>query len=566
MGRIADVLTKSVIAFPALSNFWPQDWNASLSSAALDRQVPVTPDTALGVMAYWQGIRFWSQTIASLPLVIYERLDGGGKSADPTHPMYGLLHDQANPQMSAFIWRETAMGHVIGWGNHFSERQLDGRGRTVGLWPLRPDRMTVFRGAQTADGLPGPLVYRYLLPQGGGVVELPASRVLHIRGFGYDGQIGYSPIDIMRRTIALSLSAAEYGERTFDNDARPGVIYTHPKTLSDKARTNLEGSISRNHQGLSNAQRAAVLEEGITVSTIGFPPEQAQFLATRQFQVEEVARGLDLPPHVVGGLDRATFSNIDQQAVDLVVHHIRPMTVRWQTQLTMDLIPESTHFAEFNLDALLQGDPLIRAQKLWIERQAGVLNADEWRELENRNPLPFGDGQVFLQPLNMTTVGEPPVGAREDVVKPPRGVPNPAVPALTVVPDTAPLSVGKSMAQFDCPDCGKLLNKRAAAGTVGFCRSCKAEKTMGEAVEVKELQLVPDPIIQLTAAILKMGQPVVNVAPSEVYVNSPILNVQSDSAADALDELKEILTAPRYRDVIRDDAGRIVRITEGSDG
>lgn len=439
MGRIASALTKSIV-FPRFGNFWPQDWNASLGAFPQGRQIAVTPDSAMGVMAFYQGVRFWCQTMASMPLMVYERLPGGGKQQATDHPMYALLHDIANPVMSAFTWRETAMGHLVGWGNSFSERQLDGRGRTIAVWPLRPDRMQVTRGAPTADGSPGPLTYQYRLPEPlGNVVELPASRVLHIRGLAFDGLIGYSPIELMRRALALGIAAQEYGERTFENDARPGAVYTHPKTLSDTARTNLENSIRRNHEGLTNAQRFAVLEEGITVTSIGFPPEAAQFLETRKFQVEEVARGLDLPPHVIGGLDHATFSNIDQQAIDLVTHHIRPMAVRWESQLTMDLIPEPSYFCEFLIDGLLRGDPLVRAQKLWIERQAGVINADEWRAIENRNPLPNGDGQVFLMPMNMTTVGAPPVGAEADLVRPPRGVPNPAIPALEVIPDTAPV-------------------------------------------------------------------------------------------------------------------------------
>jgi HK97 family phage portal protein len=386
-------------------------------------------------MAYYQGIRFWAQTVASLPLMVYSRLPDGGKALAPDHPMYRVLHDVANPEMTSFTWRETAMGHLIAWGNSFSERQLDGRGRTIALWPLRPDRMVVARNDA------GALVYRYTLPfPQGKVIELPASRVFHVRGLSYDGLIGYSPLEIMRRALSLSLTVQEYGDRTFTNDARPGVIYTHPSTLSPKARENLEGSIERNHQGLSNAQRFAVLEEGITVTAIGVPPEDAQYLATRQFQVEEMARGLDLPPHVVGGMDRANFSNIDQQAIDLVVHHVRPMLVRWEAQIGKDLIPETDHFAEFVIDGLLRGDPLIRAQKLWIERQGGAINADEWRALENRNPLPDGAGEAFLQPLNMTPIVTVAEGDQPDFVKPATGLPaSGAVPDTTVIPDTKPV-------------------------------------------------------------------------------------------------------------------------------
>lgn len=455
MGRIAQVLTKSTVLFPSLSfpatTFWPQDWNAQIAGIASPRQ-NVTPDSAMGVMAYYAGVRVLSESLAALPLFVYSR-KGKGKERAPEHPLYRVLHDQANPEMSSFTWRETSMSHLIGWGNCFSERQLDGRDRTIALWPLRPDMMRVGRGAPLADGSPGQLVYEYRLPQPGGqIVQLPAKRVFHVRGLGFDGLIGYSPIEIMRRALALSLSAQEYGERTFENDARPGVVLTHPKTLSDTARGNLEKGWARNHEGLSNAQRTAVLEEGVTLSTVGFPPIEAQFLESRKFQVREIARALRLPPHMIGDLEQATFGNIEQQAIDFVTHSLRPWLVRWEQQIGIDLIPEADFFAEFLVDAMLRGDALTRAQALWIQRQAGVINADEWREFENRNPLPNGDGQVFLQPLNMTTVGEPPIGARSDLVKPSRGVPNPAVPVDTTISDGPALTVVKSL-----PDASALL-------------------------------------------------------------------------------------------------------------
>jgi len=437
MSRLAAALTQTILS--PLGMFWPQDWNASLGGGVIGRAANVTPDSAMGVMAYYSGVRFLSETIASLPLIIYKRLPKGGKDRATDHPMYRILHDQANPEMTAFTWKETIMAHAVGWGNGYSERQLDARGRTVALWPLRPDRMRVLRSASLSNGDPGPLIYRYQVP-GGATVDLPPERVFHVRGLGYDGLVGYSPIEIMRRALRLNLAAEEYGERTFDNDARPGVILSHPKTLSDKARTNLEGSWARNHEGLTNAQRTAVLEEGITVSQIGFPPADTQFLETRKFGVTEIARGLRLPPHILYDLDRSTNNNIEQQGLELVTYSLRSWLVRWEQQYNVDLIGLDTDFfAEHLIDAFLRGDALTRAQALWIQRQAGVVNADEWRDIENRNPLPNGDGQVFLQPLNMSTVGEPPIGAEADVVRNPRSVPNPAIPALEVIPDTAPV-------------------------------------------------------------------------------------------------------------------------------
>jgi HK97 family phage portal protein len=432
MSLISDIgAAVKQIVWPSMS-FWPQDWDASMQWEQQPDRLDVTPDSALGIMAYYAGIRVLAESVASLPLIVYRRLNPGKERA-PDHPLYRVLHDQANPEMTSFTWRETAMGHVVGWGNSFNEKQFDGAGRVIAIWPLRPDRMTVRRNAASQ------LIYQYRLPAPDyGTVEIPARRILHIRGLAYDGLVGYSPATIMRRALQIAHAAQEYGERTFENNGRPGVVLTHPKTLSDPARDRLENSWAKNHQGLSNAQRTAVLEEGVTVTEIGFPPEDTQFLETQKFQVRQIARGMRLPPHMIGDLEQATFSNIEQQAIDFVTHSLRPWLVRWEQQLGVDLIPEAAYFAEFLIDALLRGDLLSRSQGLWIQRQAGVLNADEWREMENRNPLPDGAGQVYLQPLNMTTIGSPPPGAEADLVKP-SSVPNPAIPAADIVPDTLPV-------------------------------------------------------------------------------------------------------------------------------
>ncbi|MBV9485737.1 MAG: phage portal protein [Frankiaceae bacterium] len=437
MGVIVQALSQMLTT--GLGTFWPQDWNAA--SATPRETINVDATSALGVPAYYAGVRVLAESVASLPLIVYRRGEKGAKDRAVDHPMYALLHDLPNAEMTSFTYRETAMGHLVGWGNHYAEKQINALGQTVALWPLRPDRMTVLRGIETDAMARNPLVYRYRLP-GGTTKDLPEDRVFHVRGLGYDGLVGYSPIALMRRALYLSLAAEEFGKRVFENDARPGVVMTHPKTLSDTARTNLEQSWIRNHEGLSNAQRLAVLEEGVTVTEIGFPPEDTQFLETRKFQVREIARALRLPPHKIGDLEQATFSNIEQQAIDFVVDSLMPWLVRWEQQIGKDIIKHPTFFAEFLVDGLLRGDSLARSQALWIQRQAGVINADEWRAIENRNPLPDGDGEVFLQPLNMTTVGQPPAGAAPDLIKPSSGVPNPdagpaATPALTVVKSAA---------------------------------------------------------------------------------------------------------------------------------
>lgn len=391
MGLFARAATKSLL-WPSLG-FWPQDWHAS--SVGPSRPTDVTSSSALGVTAYYAGLRVLAESIASLPLITYRRLSPMGKERAPDHPAYRVLHDVANPEMTAYTWVETSVGHVVSWGNCFSEKQFDGRGRLVALWPLRPDRMAVNR-----DDASGALVYDYRLPSGE-LVRLPRSRVFHVHGLGFDGLVGYSPIEILRRTLALAQAAQEYGQRTFENDARPGVILSHPKTLSDKARANLETAWSRNHQGLTNAQRFGVLEEGITVTAIGVPPLEAQFIEARKFQTTEIARALRLPPHIIGDLDRATNNNIEQQSLELIKYSFGPWLARFESQIAKDLIPEPEVFARFLVEGFLRGDTASRYAAYHTARGDGWLNADEIREREDMNPLPDGAGQIYLAPQNM---------------------------------------------------------------------------------------------------------------------------------------------------------------------
>lgn len=375
--------------------------------------INMTTDAALGIVAVFAAVRVLSEDVASLPLHIYRTLPGGGKERAVDHPTYAVLHDSPNPEMTAMVWRETMVGHLLTWGNCYSEKVFNGTGQVVQLWPLRVDRMDP-RRADT-----GRREYRYTLPNGE-LVVLPPEKVFHVPAFGFDGLVGYSPIAKARRALEVAMAAEEFGGRFFANDARPGVVLSHPRTLSPKARENLEKSWSANHQGLTNAQRSAVLEEGITVTEIGVPPEDAQFLETRRFGIEEVARLYRLAPHKIGELSRATYSNIEEQNIDHVTSAIRGWCVRIEQQAKLDLFPGLPgYFAEHLLEGLLRGKTLERYQAYAIARQWGWLNADEIRDRENMNPEPDGAGADYLAPLNMAPAGAlPPNGtppARQDM-------------------------------------------------------------------------------------------------------------------------------------------------------
>lgn len=380
---------KAAIGYPA------PGWAPPPGYAGDSIAVTVNQNTAMGVNAFTSGIRLIAEDIASLPWIVYERLDKGKRRA-PEHPAYGILHDAPNPEMTAMVFQETGIAHMYAWGDWFAEKELNGNGLTARLWPLRPDRMTVELDRQT-----GKRIYKYRLPNGEGVI-LPAKRVFHVPGFGFDGLRGYSRVTLMRRTLEAAIAVEEYGLRTFANDARPGVTITHPQQLSLQAKENIAKSWDTLHQGLSNAQRTAILDEGMDIKELGFPPEDAQFLESRRWTIEDVARGLRLAPHKLSDMSRATFSNIEESNIDHVVGTLRPPIVRIDQQANKDIIGPGRYFAERLIDGLLRGKYLERVMGQQVQIQSGTLSPDEAREMENRNPIPDGSGETYLAPLNMT--------------------------------------------------------------------------------------------------------------------------------------------------------------------
>lgn len=351
---------------------------------------------ALQVSAVMACVKILSETIASLPLPVYKKLRPRGKERELDHPLYDILHDQANGEMTSFTWREVMQVHLALWGNAYCEIEYDDMWYVKGLWPLMPDRTFPDR-----DRKSGQVVFRTTLPNGQGVT-LPQERVLHIPGLGFDGLKGLSPISMAREGIGLAMATEEYGARFFGNGAKPGGVLEHPGQLSDPARTNLRQSWNEMHRGLNNTHRIAILEEGMKYQQIGIPPEDAQFLETRKFQVTDIARIYRIPPHMIADLEKATFSNIEHQSIEFVVHAIRPWVVRWEQTMNWKLLTpkERKKFRiEFVIEGLLRGDTKSRYEAYAVGRQNGWLSPNDILELENMNPIPGGD--KYLVPLNM---------------------------------------------------------------------------------------------------------------------------------------------------------------------
>jgi len=352
----------------------------------------VNHDTAMTVSAFHAGVRLIAEDIASLPFSVLVHLREGGSSKAFDHPSYAMLHDAANPEMTAMVWRETSIGHYLSLGNAYSEKEFNGNGQVVRVWPLRPDRMTPTRNEA------GERVYDYVLPNGQ-TVRLPARNVLHVPGFGFDGLVGYSRIAYARRSLEAAIAVEEYGLRTFANDAKPGVVLTHPMPIADVAKDNIVKSWNEAHQGLTNAQRTAILDEGMGIEQVGFAPEDAQFLESRRFTVVDVARWLRLAPHKLSDMERATFSNIEESNIDHVVGTLTPIMVRFEQQINKDVLGAGPFYTKHNAAALLRGNAKDRAEFYAVMRQNGILTGDDIRALEDLNPLSDADRQQILWPL-----------------------------------------------------------------------------------------------------------------------------------------------------------------------
>ena len=369
----------------------------------------VNERTAMQTTAVYACVRILSEAVAGLPLHIYRYRADGGKERIPMHPLYHLLHDEPNPEMTSFVFRETLMSHLLLWGNAYAQVVRNGRGQAVALYPLLPSKMDVSRAAD------GELLYTYyrdadetgLNPKGGYII-LRRDEVLHIPGLGFDGLVGYSPIAMAKNAIGMSLATEEYGASFFANGANPGGVLEHPGVIKDIGR--VKESWNSAYQGNGNAHKIAVLEEGMKFQAIGIPPEQAQFLETRKFQINEIARIYRVPPHMVGDLEKSSFSNIEQQSLEFVKYTLDPWVVRWEQSLQQSLILPSEKpslFIRFNLDGLLRGDYQSRMNGYAVGRQNGWMSANDIRELEDMNRIPAGEGgDLYLVNGNMTKLAD----------------------------------------------------------------------------------------------------------------------------------------------------------------
>jgi len=345
--------------------------------------------------AVYSCVRVIAETLATVPIILYRR-KGDAKERDVNHPLYSLLHDYPNAWQTAFEFKEMLAMHICLRGNAYAEIIRNGGGQPEQLIPLHPDRVSPYL-------IEGQRVYKYWPPDGTTRILMPGE-MFHVPGLSFDGVSGLNPIEYQRDTIGDAIATREYGSKVFNNGAMVSGILKHPSHLSAEATQRLAKQIKDKYEGAANAGKTLILEEGMDFSKLGMTSQDAQFLENKKFQISDIARIFRVPPHLIGDLDRATFSNIEQQSLEFVQYTMLPWFTRFEQAVKRDLILKNNQFAEFLMDVMLRGDIKSRYDAYAVGRNWGWLNANEIRARENMNPVENGD--IYLQPLNMQPAGQ----------------------------------------------------------------------------------------------------------------------------------------------------------------
>lgn len=375
----------------------PKRWLYEALGIPFGRGIKVTETSAMRYSAVMTCVKILAEAVASLPLPVYKRLSPRGKERI-SHPIADILQRSPNPRMTAFTFREVMMVHILLWGNCYAEIEYNDRGEIVALWPIPPHRV---EHMETSEGDP----FFRVTTKDGKQHNVPFYAMFHIPGLSFDGKKGISVISWARQTIELGLATEQFGAEFFANGTNVGAVVTHPGSLSDPAFERLRKSLQEKYEGLGKSHRLMLLEEGMSFSKNTIPPNDAQFLETRKFQILEISRLFRVPPHMMADLERATFSNIEQLGIDFVVYSLRPWLIRWEQTINWKLFTTTEQkrlFAEFLIEGMLRGDSQARAAFYKEMFNMGVYSQNDIREKENDNPIPGGDR--YYVPMNMIPV------------------------------------------------------------------------------------------------------------------------------------------------------------------
>ena len=355
----------------------------------------VDEKSAMQIATVYACVRLLAETVAGLPLHLYRYTDkeGRGKEMAKDHPLYKILYRQPNPEMTSFSFRETMLVQLLLWGNCYAQIIRDGRNGIISLYPLLPENMEIDRDEK------GEIYYIYHAytdeapGENNKDIYFRNDEIFHVPGMGFNGLVGFSPIAMMKNALGTTLAVEKYGSSFFKNGAQPSGVLEHPGVLKnpEKIRQNW----SAVYGGPNNAHKVAVLEEGMQYKPISLPPEDSQFLSTRQFGVNEICRIFRVPPHMVQDLEHATFSNIEHESINFVVHTLTPWLVRFEQAIIKDLLlPEEqdVYFPKFNVDGLLRGDYQSRMQGYATGISNGFMSPNDIRHLEQLDPIPSEQG------------------------------------------------------------------------------------------------------------------------------------------------------------------------------
>lgn len=374
-----------------------RSWKAAGSAAG----VSVTPETAMTFSAVFAAHKILSESTAMLPLFLLKKLERG-KIPATNKRLYSVLHDVANPEMDAYLVRETMTSHLASWGRAHAKLDYNADGEITAMWPIPPQRVEVGRDLNRN------LVHKVTLPDGQ-KRTYQSWEMLYLRGMSPDGINVFTPIKLARQGIGLGLAAEAYGASFFGNGAAPQGVLRHPGTLKDEAYARIINSWNDAHQGIGNANKVALLEEGMEWIKIGIPPDDAQFLQTRQFQVEEIGRWYRIPNMMLNMSGaNSTYASVEAYGLQFVIYTLYPWLVRWEKAISMQMLLErerNKYVAEHLMTAILRGDTPSRNAAYATGRQWGWLSVNDVRELENMNPIEGGD--VYLTPSNMVNASEP---------------------------------------------------------------------------------------------------------------------------------------------------------------
>jgi len=355
----------------------------------------VNPNTALAVSAVYRAVALLSGTMAALPLHVYQREDQGNRNMALQHPAYNLLHNEPNSMQTSFYFRETAMTHLLLTSGNFFAYILRGTNyQPDSIYLLEPEKVRVV------------MVDYQLWYFVEGVKEpIPARDMIHVAGLGFDGIKGKTPLRIAREAIGQGLTLQDFASYFFANGANVSAVIEHPAKMNDQQYTRFRESWERAYQGVQKSNRTAILEGGAKLNKLSIPPEEAQFLQTRKFNVTEIARIFGVAPHKLYDLERSTNNNIEHQGIEFVQDTISILAARIEAEFNRKLFRENEKgrfYTKFNLNALMRGDVATRAGYYSLMRNITAMTADEIRQLEDMNPR-GGEADELLFPLNMAT-------------------------------------------------------------------------------------------------------------------------------------------------------------------